>query len=83
MDQSQKIGVNVRETIANIKGMNKTNAAALVGTYGSIKDIVLADDYNEFLHIDGIGKGRIGSLLQAFRGDFIENVTKAKTKPQV
>ena len=63
MNQSQKIGVNVKESIANIKGMNKLNANALIGNYGSIKDVVLAEDYNEFLHIDGIGKNKIRSLL--------------------
>ena len=70
MGENQKTGVLVKESIAQMKGMNKTNALTLMENYGSLKEMVLARDYNEFLDLEGIGPGKVRCLLQMFRGDF-------------
>ena len=60
--------------------VNKNDAKSLMENYGSIKNIVLCDDYNKFLLIDGIGPSKVESLLNCFKGNFNENSTKLKIK---
>lgn len=58
--------------------INKNDAKNLMDNYGSIKNIVLCDDYNKFLLIDGVGPSKVESLLNCFKGNFDENSTKIK-----
>ena len=56
--------------------INKTDAGNFMENYGTIKDIVLCEDYNKFLLIEGIGMSKVESLINCFKGNFDENITK-------
>ena len=45
MGHNQRTAVLVKESIAQMKGMNKTNAAILLNKFGSLKQLVLAPNY--------------------------------------
>jgi DNA excision repair protein ERCC-1 len=58
------------EVVSSIKRINKTDSKNLLQTYGSIENIIMAENYEEFLNIDGIGQSKIDSLIACFRGKF-------------
>ena len=45
------------------------DAEKLLLKYGSIKDIVLCENYGEFAEIDKMGKAKIESLAACFKGN--------------
>lgn len=66
------------EVLSSIRRISKNDSKRLLYKYGSINDIILADDYNEFLNIEGIGSTKVESLLTCFRGDLDPNANKSK-----
>ena len=51
-----------KEILTSIRRITKTDSNNLIEKYGSIKDIILVEDYNEFSKIDGIGPSKVESL---------------------
>jgi ERCC4-type nuclease len=43
------------EVLGSIRRINKTDAKNLLANYGSINNVILAEDYGEFMNLDGIG----------------------------
>mmetsp|Transcript_36783 Transcript_36783/g.35515 ORF Transcript_36783/g.35515 Transcript_36783/m.35515 type:complete len:84 (-) Transcript_36783:62-313(-) len=43
------------EALSSIRRINKRDAQKLLLNYGSLQDIILHDNYNDFMDIDGIG----------------------------
>lgn len=58
------------DTLATIKRITKTDAKHLIEHYGSIENIVLCEDYNDFGEFKGMGQSKIESLLLTFKGNF-------------
>ena len=66
MDEFQRSGVMAKEAVAGIKGMNKSNAKALLKRFGSLKSLVLCKDFNDLLGIESIGPRKVRSLKACF-----------------
>ena len=45
------------------------DADALLASYGSLQDIILAQDYKSFANISGISDAKIESLTACFKGN--------------
>ena len=52
-----------------MRRLNNKDADALLSNYGSLKDIILAEDYREFANINGISDAKIESLTACFKGN--------------
>jgi len=58
------------EVLGSIKRVNRTDAKNLLANYGSISNVIQAEDYGEFLNIEGIGQSKIDALNTCFKGSF-------------
>jgi ERCC4-type nuclease len=63
---------NAVETLASIRKVNMTDANNLLSNYGSLQDIILHDNLNDFTYIDGIGNSKLESLKACFLGEFTD-----------
>ena len=43
------------------------DAERLLAVYGSITDVICAEDYRDFMNIDGIGEAKIESVTACFK----------------
>ena len=58
-----------QEVLGSVRRLAAKDADALLSTYGSLKDIILAEDYKEFAEINGISDAKIESLTACFKGN--------------
>ena len=58
------------EVLSSIRRINKNDAKHLLANYGSLQKVILSDDYEEFLNIEGIGQSKIEAIATCFRGNF-------------
>ena len=55
------------EVLASVRRITNKDAIRLLGAYGSIKDVICAENYEEFMNIEGIAKAKIDSLTACFK----------------
>lgn len=63
------------DALASIRKVNKTDAKNLLQCYGSLREVIQAENYEEFLNIDGIGQQKIDTITHCFKGKFHQYVT--------
>ena len=69
--------------MSSVRRITKRDAKNLIEQKGSIKDLVLTEDFSEFLQIDGIGSSKVDSLISCFRGPFCPDTTaKEQQEPE-
>ena len=56
-----------QEVLGSVRRLAAKDADALLNSYGSLKDIILAEDYKEFGEINGISDAKIESLTACFK----------------
>ena len=61
---------NVLEVLATIRRFNHRTAKAVLKQHKSLKDVILLQDYNSILNIDGVGVSKIDALRNCFKGTF-------------
>ena len=71
------------EALTNIRRINKTDAKNLLQNYGSLKAVIEADNYEEFLNIDGIGQQKIETLSHCFKGKFHQHIVQPKSSAPI
>ena len=64
------------DVLGSIRRVSKNDAKRLLYNYGSIKDIIMCEDYDEFINIEGIGQSKIECITTCFRGKFDFKTTK-------
>ncbi|CDW89863.1 UNKNOWN [Stylonychia lemnae] len=58
------------EALVSIRGLNKNDVNRLLKRYGTVQNVILADDYSRFMELDGIGSLKVDRLTTCFRGKF-------------
>ena len=62
----------VVDTLASIRRISRRDAESLLSTYGCLNNVICAEDYNEFTHLDGIGKQKVDSFAACFKGELLD-----------
>lgn len=66
--QAETPSAKAVELLSSVRRINNKDAVRLLGAYGSLSDIACAEDYNQFINLEGIAQAKVESLTACFKG---------------
>ena len=69
-DNNEKTDTLVKEAVASIPGITRKDAPSIMDHCGSIKDLILMQNFNDLTDIEGVGPKKVKNLIQVARAHF-------------
>ena len=67
--QAENPSAKAVELLSSVRRINNKDATRLLAAYGSLTDVICAEDYDEFMNIEGIAQAKIESLKACFKAN--------------
>ena len=63
----------IYEALGSVRRLANKDAGELLSNYGSLKNVILCDDYKDFRNITNISDAKVDSLTACFKGNMVSD----------